>query len=174
MVHAHRAVAWSVYTFDLASPVIYHQPVVEDEENGYFFGFRPLASTLSLKRWVETRVAGWGRWVDGYSLRWLLTVSLFSSFADLSLSMSLLVWGEDEWKPYGKDLEMALQSKEAWACSLWGFLLRRLSRRLWPLFDRLYLSNNQLTSLPDCIGQLTNLTMYGIHLTFDFNSHRSL
>ena len=41
-------------------------------------------------------------------------------------------------------------------------LLRRLSRRLLPLFDRLGLSYNQLTSLPDCIGQLTNLTQYGI------------
>ena len=30
------------------------------------------------------------------------------------------------------------------------------------LFDRLYLSNHQLTTLPDCIGQLTSLTLYGI------------
>ena len=30
------------------------------------------------------------------------------------------------------------------------------------LFDRLYLNDNQLTSLPDSIGQLTNLTLYGI------------
>ena len=33
---------------------------------------------------------------------------------------------------------------------------------LSPLFGRLYLENNQLSSPPDCIGQLTNLTGYDI------------
>ena len=30
------------------------------------------------------------------------------------------------------------------------------------LFDRLWLSNNRLTSVPDCIRQLTGLIVYGI------------
>ena len=34
--------------------------------------------------------------------------------------------------------------------------------RLSPLFYRLWLQQNQLTSLPDCIGQLTKLDAYGI------------
>ena len=40
--------------------------------------------------------------------------------------------------------------------------LRRLSGRPSPLFDRLVLRHNQMTSLLDCIGQLTNLTVYDI------------
>jgi hypothetical protein len=30
--------------------------------------------------------------------------------------MSFLDWSEGKWKPHGKDLETALQSKEARAC----------------------------------------------------------
>jgi hypothetical protein len=40
-----------------------------------------------------------------------------------------------------------------------------VEKALWtlsPLFDRLVLVNNQLSSIPDSIGQLTNLTEYGI------------
>ena len=175
----------------------------------------------------------------------------------LTETMSTLDWSDGKWKPYGKDLETALQSQEARACAMWGFLLRRLFGRLsplfsigfgstktsWPLyrtalacwstwlcrifdlsfdfnshpslfigfisattswapyqtllgswptwhsttfdlscdfnskvlFDRLYLNGNQLTSLPDSIGQLTNLTAYDIQFLILFeNSHCSL
>ena len=48
-------------------------------------------------------------------------------------------------------------------------------RRHSSLFDRLYLNSNQLTSIPDCIGQLTNLTGYGIRFDiFNFDSQHSL
>ena len=36
------------------------------------------------------------------------------------------------------------------------------------LFDRLYLNDNYLTALPDCIGQLTNLTEYVIQFGIPF------
>ena len=35
--------------------------------------------------------------------------------------------------------------------------------RLSSLFDRLWLNNNEISSVPASIGQLTNLTKYGIH-----------
>ena len=38
--------------------------------------------------------------------------------------------------------------------------IHQLTSILIPLFDRLHLDNNQLISLPDSIGQLTNLTVY--------------
>ena len=40
--------------------------------------------------------------------------SLCSSFPD---NMSTVDWSEGKWKPYGKDLETALQSEEAQACT---------------------------------------------------------
>ena len=39
---------------------------------------------------------------------------------------------------------------------------RRPSRHPSSLFDSLSLDYNKLTSIADCIGQLTNLTLYGI------------
>ena len=44
---------------------------------------------------------------------------------------------------------------------------------LMALFDRLYLNGNKLTSVPDCIGQLTNLTRFGVNLLLDLVSHCS-
>ena len=93
---------------------------------------------------------------------------LFLFVSALALNMSTLDWRQGKWRPYGNDLETALQSQEARACSEWEFLLRRLSRRLSPLFDRLWLGSNQLTSLPNCVGQLTNLTLYGIQFVIWF------
>jgi hypothetical protein len=58
MVQAHRASAWSVFTFGLASPTITHQPIGERVENEDFANFH---LALSLERWVEARVVGWGR-----------------------------------------------------------------------------------------------------------------
>ena len=130
-------------------------------------------SNLRLERWVVTRVAGWGG-ADVADWDCLLTVSsVFVLFCrSLTETMSWLDWGEGRWKPYGKDLETALQSKKARSCSAWGFLLRRLSGRLSSLFHRLNLYDNQLTSLPDCLGQLTNLTKYDIRfdIWFQFSS----
>ena len=57
-VQVQPVAACSVYTFGLASPTMAHQPI-EEGGNGDF-SFRPRTSKLSLKRWVETRVVGWG------------------------------------------------------------------------------------------------------------------
>ena len=59
MMHARRAAAWSVYIFGSASPTMSHQPIVEGGQNEDVSGFR-WGSNLSLERWVETRVVGWG------------------------------------------------------------------------------------------------------------------
>jgi hypothetical protein len=59
-VQVQPVAAWSVYAFGLASPTMTHQPILEGG-NGVIFDFaRLLTSNLSLERWVETRVAGWG------------------------------------------------------------------------------------------------------------------
>ena len=42
------------------------------------------------------------------------------------------------------------------------FVEKALWTSLTTLFDRLWLQENQLSALPDCIGQLTNLTQYDI------------
>ena len=47
----------------------------------------------------------------------LLIVSLFFVFSSLTGNMSKLNWSEGKWKPFGKDLETALQSQEAQACT---------------------------------------------------------
>ena len=63
MVYGRSAATWSVCTFGLASPSMPHQPI-EESGNGvgmetfHFAG--PATSKLSLERWVETRVVGWG------------------------------------------------------------------------------------------------------------------
>jgi hypothetical protein len=49
---------YDVHIVGLASPTMTHQPI-EEGGNGDF-SFRPPTSNLSLKRWVETRVVGWG------------------------------------------------------------------------------------------------------------------
>ena len=59
MVNARLAAAWSVYTFSLASPTMTRQSIVEGGQNEDVSGFR-WGSNLSLDRWVETRVVGWG------------------------------------------------------------------------------------------------------------------
>ena len=142
-----------------------------------FSDFDRPASNLSLERWVKALVVSWGQWADSCSLWWFtddVFVLLFCR--SLTETMSELNCSAGKWKAYGKDLEMALQSQEARSCSEWGFLLRRLSGHLSPLFDRLYLSNNQLSLVPDSIGQLTNLTEYVIQfvISFQFSSIFSL
>ena len=152
-----------------------HQPI-EEGGNGDFRFRRPL-------NWVyrggSRRESLVGRWADGCRLRLFIDGAFFVLFCrSLTETMSELVWGEGDWKAYGKDLETALQSQEARSCSEWGFLLRMLSGRLSPLFDRLYLYDNQLASIPDCIGHLTNLTVYdiqfGIWVQFSSLSFHSL
>ena len=96
---------------------------------------------------------------------------LLTRFKNLKVMLSehvWLDWDHGRWKPYGKDLETALQSKKVQAFTTRGSLIKRLSRRLLPLSAVLSLTCNQLTTLPDCIGQLTNLTKYGIQLSLPF------
>ena len=120
-------------------------------------------SNLSLERWVNTRVVGWGRWADGCSLRWFTDVVSFLLFCrSLTETMSTLDWSEGNWKAYGKDLETVLQSQEARSCTQWGFCWEGSLNVSHPLFDRLDLSHNQLSIVPDCICQLPNLTEYDI------------
>ena len=44
-------------------------------------------------------------------------VSFLLFCRSLTETMSTVDWSEGRWKPYGKDLETALQSKEAQACT---------------------------------------------------------
>ena len=96
---------------------MHHQPIEEGRENGHFFGFFPARSDLRLERWVETRVVACGDELRVAVCDRFLTISLLSSFLDLAETMSTLYWSEGKWKKYGKDLETALQSQEARACS---------------------------------------------------------
>ena len=72
----------------------------------------------------------------------------------------ILEWGHVEavWKGSGDGFAVA----EGPGVQRVRILLRRLSRRLSPLFDRLVLGGSQLNSIPDCIGRLPNLIVYGI------------
>ena len=51
-------------------------------------------------------------------MRWFIDGVSFLLFCrSLTETMLTLHWHEGDWKPYGKDLETALQSQEARACS---------------------------------------------------------
>ena len=161
-----------------------------------FFGLN-----LSLKRWGRDASVWLRRDADGSCLRCFSDDVSFLSSSRRSLTgtLSRLDWRQGKWELYAKDLEMALQSEEARACSERGFFFLEGSRRLSPLFESLWLNNNslhphrtasgrgtafsiyfsllsdrlygnQLSSVLDCIGQLTNLTMYNIDLIFIFIS----
>ena len=76
----------------------------------------------------------------------------------------MLNWAYGHWETAGKDLETALQSQEARACSGVRVLVEKAFWTLSPLLHSLWLNDNQLSSLPDSIGQLTNLATYGVRL----------
>ena len=48
---------------------------------------------------------------------WFTEIYLLLFCRSLTETMSMLDWGKGKWKAYGKDLEAALQSKEARACT---------------------------------------------------------
>ena len=84
-----------------------------------FSDFAAWPRNLSLERWVETQVVSWGRCADGCRLRLFtngVSFPLFCRSRSLTETMSYLDWGRGKVKEYGKDLETALQSKEARAC----------------------------------------------------------
>ena len=59
-MHARLDAVWSAYPSSVASQLVPDQPSKEGGENEDFSDFARDASNLSLERWVEARVVGWG------------------------------------------------------------------------------------------------------------------